>query len=1684
MAKKRIFDCPGQLSFWGLGVEFDETSPASIFRASEAAALPEELEEIPLEVVGPTAPPASGIDAPKVDPETDATVEIPSIFHGDAGDDDGPRATVFFDLGADPLDEPELWTPPADFALPANSDDRMDANDQAAQLLDQLLTEDRVPTEAEAVTLARYTGGILRNCPENLSQKEKNAARTTTATSYTSSTWRQSDEQAQEAVIEIAKQAARRFAPNGASVLFAGCTVPALPSLLGENFRRGARISLLSHDPIAARIGQLIHKNCDVRWDIPDLSILTPSGYDMVIVGSDKQWTLPHYRRKRKDALEASVSALAPGGVLIHAIQKDFLERLSATARVSLGDSLDIQGAALFAHTYKSIALLLGIKREAGRIDYDSNPLTNLTVFLSNSMTRQESLGGPLELARMAIEEMPDARFSPKVRMRPSASDLGVPVEFNSYAVAPSGKLLCNFSGAPNIVEFLDPTEEKKMVLLVQIRDGVRSLQRSKATDTTTRFLADQNKLKDLHREFLSLGIGPIHDHVKSLPRSVDRMLVCATETKLPDGSYKPGNLLTLPAPERERVVGITTPRDALLASFKATGRVDFDAIAQILGSDAETVQSVLRKSGDIYIDPISSRPLFRDEFLSGDVVGRLEQAKLRALSDNGFEAEVSALEASQPPRTAIAEIEMTPGASWVPEEMIEEFGKEVFGANLRAKRENGRWSIQTPARKDTNPAMLSTANTDTYAVKAGRKIHKTGTELFRSLLNRHGVVEIFVEPEDSPTGKRVLDESLTIIATEKAGLMRRQFKEWVLSNPRRSQKMEDAFNQKVNRHLPRAVSTESLSLSGFSGLFDPYEHQLVAAARGANSPSVCFNHFTGAGKTFVFAATANERILRGTNNKLCMLVPRKNLEDTASTIRELFPSLNVVVSGPQSITGEVRSENIETIRNASNTLVLMTYETFAAIPLNTDSLGEAFGKRLRLLRAELADTLTKTDAKKVEVKIRKAEAERDALLARHDKESHLTFQELGFDGIMADEAHLLRNLKSDGPAALATKGSARAADFFDKLTDLRRSNPNIFIALGTATVLNRSITEIYNFQRYLQPDALKNAGIDSFTGWLGCFSQPQPTVAADIQGNLQIRANYSITNLPELQAMLADSFDSVSPGDVKGVKIPKLVDDESKLVLVTPSTDQSRHIGEVQARISALKSGVRDPETKLVVPIPPTVDNMLKIYGFCIASATDPRLVDKDAEKPAKGKVDELTSRVTTLHAKSEPSKGTQLVFVERQHRLNLETGDIEFSLPHAIKDDLIAAGIPESEIGIISGSKKSVDGRWVRTRDSEIEEMYEGFRKGRVRVLIGSREMMGVGKNIQDKIVADHYLDVPWNPTQQIQANGRAVRAGNENDEVARFIYCTESSGEAAVISDFARKSVNYSSFWKSARAERSIDDLDNFEMDVGKLLESSADARASELVGVKNKIHSLEARKTIMQQNERNFSANKELIRKRFEITSDQRRQAVAAREVFEASGGHEKSLAEVLTIDGKPVTGWSEDALPKIVKKFYANAHAPRDTEYPVCAIAGIGVTARREWDGWHFLASEARVAVRAETPDRVISVFRALRKDLPATIEALDVAIGGYQESLRQASVLTEGIEEVDEQTAKLKADADRLLRDIETNPIKKKLPPPATGLLGIHRKYLEQRRADKATVVSAESAAVVSHDVPLEPVGK
>src|SRR5205814_10729145 len=130
---------------------------------------------------------------------------------------------------------------------------------------------------------------------------------------------------------------------------------------------------------------------------------------------------------------------------------------------------------------------------------------------------------------------------------------------------------------------------------------------------------------------------------------------------------------------------------------------------------------------------------------------------------------------------------------------------------------------------------------------------------------------------------------------------------------------------------------------------------------------------------------------------------------------------------------------------------------------------------------------------------------------------------------------------------------------------------------------------------------------------------------------------------------------------------------------------------------------------------------------------------------------------------------------------------------------------GIPREQITAIGDADT----------DAKKQVLFDKVRAGQVRVLLGSTQKMGTGTNVQKWLIALHHLDAPWKPAEVEQRDGRILRQGNQNAEVAIYRYVTEGSFDAYMWQALETKARFISQVMSGDNAARRAEDIGSQEL-----------------------------------------------------------------------------------------------------------------------------------------------------------------------------------------------------------------------------------------------------------------------------
>lgn len=366
---------------------------------------------------------------------------------------------------------------------------------------------------------------------------------------------------------------------------------------------------------------------------------------------------------------------------------------------------------------------------------------------------------------------------------------------------------------------------------------------------------------------------------------------------------------------------------------------------------------------------------------------------------------------------------------------------------------------------------------------------------------------------------------------------------------------------------------------------------------------------------------------------------------------------------------------------------------------------------------------------------------------------------------------------------------------------------------------------ELYVMQLYLQERRLHEKGIYHFDAWASVFGEVTSSLELAPEGTgyrMRTRFNKFI-NLPELIHLFKEVADIILP-DMLDIKRPELKDGKYKIVVSEASDYVKERMQEMVKRAEAIHRGAVDPKD----------DNMLRITGEARLLGTDPRLLDSHAPVDTDSKLNKAVENIYQEYVQSQEQKGTQIVFSD----IGTPGPGKPFTVYDYLKHELIAKGIPEEEICFIHDAKT----------DEQRDRMFSDVRAGRKRIIIGSTEKLGVGTNIQTRMVAAHHIDCPWKPSDIEQREGRIIRQGNENEEVNIYRYVTKGSFDAYLWGIVETKQRFISQVFTSRELARICEDIDETVLNFAEIKAvASENPLIMEKIQVDNEVARLRILKT---------------------------------------------------------------------------------------------------------------------------------------------------------------------------------------------------------------------------------------------
>ena len=1325
-------------------------------------------------------------------------------------------------------------------------------NIEAVKVLKKIESEQRLASPEEQEVLSRYVGwGALpmafdekssewhetfENLKGLLDDDEYRSARDSVLSAYYTP----------PIVIKAIYQALEQFGFQQGNILEPSCGIGNFFGLLPDSMK-SSKLYGIELDSISGRIAKQLYQNANItiqgfeKADYPDnffdvvLGNVPFGSYKVLNRRYDKYNFMIH-----DFFLAKALDMLRPGGIMAVVTYKGTMDKENKSIRKYIAAHADLIGAirlpnntfASNAGTSVTTDILFLQKREhmgetdAGWLDlgsvgdgipvnsyYANHPEMMLghmefdTRYGEKSETKllPDKDADFTELLKATVSRL-DAKIT---ECQPQADD---PVDTDILPADPAVK---NFSYTlvdgklyyrENSVMLLQKRSglvNRRIRGMIKVREAIREVIRTQMLDICGNEVLEEARanLNDEYDRFVR-QFGSINSKANSLAfrREADYPLLSSLEIMQEDGSIKKADMFYKRTIRQKKIVThVDTPVESFAVCLNELGRVDIPYMAKLTGKKPHEIiddlQNVIFQNPDTWQEEDYLGWEAADQYLSGNVRQKLRDVR-KAVEKypHRFDINVQALEKVQPVDLEAADIDLRLGAIWIDPKYIQDF---IF--YLLKPSKGAQEKIDVEFNRRTCTWYIYNKNYDRGSVRATATYGTTRAdayEIIERTLNLKDV-KIFDKQKNSDGNDvYVLNRAETIAAQEKQGIIKEEFRQWIFSDQVRRNDLVKTYNERFNSIRLRQFDGSHLTFPGMSPYIELRAHQKDSVARILYGGNTLLAQVVGSGKTFEMAAAAMELRRLGIANKSLFIVPNYLVGEWGAEFLRLYPSANILLAEKEDFEKSKRQRFCAKIATGDYDAVIMGHSSFEKVPISGKRSAAILQKEIDEIQSEIEEAKSahgeNYTVKQMLSMQKRLQSRLEGLQNRENQDNVVDFEQLGVDMLFVDEADNFKNLflrtKMRNVAGIAQTEAKKSTDLYIKCQYLNEITHNKGVVFATGTPVSNSMVELYTLQRYLQPDELSRMGLDEFDCWASTFGETITAIELAPEGTgYRSKTRFArFFNLPELMNMFRIIAD-IRTADMLKLPVPALKSGKVINIVSKPTKQQRDLVQELAVRADCVRNGDVDP----------TSDNMLKITTDGRIIALDQRLYNPNLPDDPGSKVNTCVMNLYEIWEKTKAEKLTQLVFCD----LSIPKYDGTFSVYQDIKDKLVKMGVPAEEIAFIHDAKSS----------EQKSKLFAQMRAGIVRILIGSTAKLGAGTNVQTRLVALHHIDVPWRPRDLSQREGRILRQGNMNPEVAIYRYVTEGTFDAYSYQLIENKQKFISQIMTSKAVTRSMEDID---------------------------------------------------------------------------------------------------------------------------------------------------------------------------------------------------------------------------------------------------------------------------------
>ena len=934
------------------------------------------------------------------------------------------------------------------------------------------------------------------------------------------------------------------------------------------------------------------------------------------------------------------------------------------------------------------------------------------------------------------------------------------------YLTTSSTRGLDVFDIVPLTIKAEDHSRAADIVTLRQTYKAMRSALRKGNLEKAKAKQGELNQVYDMFNfRYGEINLAP---NLRIAQKDVESDLLISLEIKGPK-YYQQSAIfsqeLTL---EPQTRITLDSPAEAVHYCLSEFGEIKPEIIEKHLGT--EWLKQALDEQL-VFLDPqiqdfekvISYKIVEKSVFVSGYVEGKhliysrellnKNNPYYSSLNRNHIDFALAALSDHIPIKLSLDEINPSLGENWFPLAIYENFGKDLF--------DDPDFNIQFLASLDsfTVKGRYTSQAQSNYSVQrpSGRTI--SPHHIFEYCLQQ-SVPHLTTKIEIDGKERIVTDTKSIDAAILSFNKINTAFSKWIRqpSNTHLHNGLAELYHRKNNAVVKRIFDATDVTFTALANDIVPRALQTNCAWEITQNNGGIIDHKVGFGKTISMALCNNTKIKFGKIKKELLIALNANYVDVYNDFKTVYPERNYLLVTPEDLAPKNKQATFYKIANNDYDCIITAHSSLVRFPPSPETDKQIYQEMINEVQTirDSDNILTRQQEGQLAKKLANAETGFQRALDRINERKTIgsvIWEDLGIDSITVDESQYFKNLtyetRHTRVAGLGTTKDTQKTTALlsyiratQKLHHQRSGKWDQGVTFVSGTTISNSLTELYLLFKYLTPKYLESKNIHNFDQWARQYCRKDYSYETSLSGEVKLKERFRFfVKVPEL-ANDYKRITNYADDNTFYIPKPKL---KHNLVVVDPTPIQQNYFDRLKK--FAL---TKNPEGIIGVN-----DNSKtrKAVGLICTSqgrkaALDMRLVDPFLDKDGLVKIDHMiTDAVQTYHTFND-SKGTQLIFCDS----GTPSGS-SYNLYKAIKQGLIASGIPENEIAFIHSHNAT----------KSKKQLFKNVNQGNIRFLLGSTPKLGVGVNVQEKLVKLHHLDWPWRPTDLDQRNGRGGRQGN---------------------------------------------------------------------------------------------------------------------------------------------------------------------------------------------------------------------------------------------------------------------------------------------------------------------------------